>query len=125
MGLPSNVKLIRGDGVDLLITIVLVFSMFITMSYGFPASLHASNNVCRSFGQKHKRAASSAHLKLLKLMPFAVTQVKSSTSLNIYSVYNSNRLGDNTHPCRTPLLSQSQVIPPTPYKQLFFHPNTI
>ena len=36
----------------------------------------------------------------------------SSTSLNIFSVYRLNKLGDSTQPCRTPFpILNSDVIP--------------
>ena len=47
MGLLSNVLFILGDGDVLLITIVLVFLIFISMPYGCPASLHATAFVNR------------------------------------------------------------------------------
>ena len=107
MGLPSNVMLILGDGDDLLTTIILAFLIFMSIPLCFPASLHASNSLCKSFGQKHKRALSSAYLKLLMLMPFIVAPLKSSTSLNIFSVYKLRSLGDSTQPYRTPCLISS------------------
>ena len=114
MGLPSNVMFILKDRDVLLTTIFLVFLIFIPMSYGFPASLHAPKGVCKVFEQNHKRAVLSAYLKLLMLMPSIATPFE-STSLNIFSVYKLKRVCDSTQLRRTPFL----------YELLLFDPNII
>ena len=61
-------------------------------------------NCCSCCSDSAKITVSSAYLRLLTTLPPIRNHYMSSISLIIISVYNANKCGDATQPCRTPYL---------------------
>lgn len=67
-------------------------------------SITSSKIYCRFSSVSAIKAVSSAYLKLIALHPLITNPCSSSISFKITALYNENKNGDNTQPCRIPLL---------------------
>ena len=101
---PFTVILQLGVICFLLITSVFVFFLFIDNPTASLSSFRIETSFCSFASESAIRTVSSAYLKFVKLKPPMRTPSSFSKFQMIFSLYKENRSGDQTHPCRTPLL---------------------
>ena len=93
-----------------LFVISLVFSALISMPYAVEASSRRSINFASSSSSPAKPSMSSAKRTLLIVLPPMLTVPSwcSKASVRILSRNILKRVGENRHPCRTPIFVQNQ-----------------
>ena len=111
------VYLLWSDGTILVFWILSFKPTFSLSSFTFIKRLFSSSSLSAI------RVVSSAYLRLLIFLPATLIPACTSSSPAfhmMYSAYNLNKQGDNTHPWHTPILIWNQSVVPCPVLTVAF-----